>query len=101
MQRMGWQVFPIDYHANRFKNKVHIFELDLSLHENISLLEGMIEQMKPVGAHFGLMCGTCSRAREVPVAHALRSQGAPQPAPLRDALHPLGLPNLSTEAAES
>ena len=42
------------------------------------------------------MCGTCSRAREVPVAHALRSQGAPQPAPLRDALHPLGLPNLST-----
>ena len=32
----------------------------------------------------------------MPVAHALRSQGALQPAPLRDALHPLGLPNLST-----
>ena len=95
MQKKGWQVFPIDYHANRFKSKVHIFELDLSLPHNVSLLEGMIEQMRPEGAHFGLMCGTCSRAREVPVARALRSKGAPSPVPLRDALHPLGLPTLS------
>ena len=94
MQRKGWQVFQIDYHANRFKNKVHIFELDLSLHDSVSLLESLIEQMRPKGAHFGLMCGTCSRAREVPVARALRSQGAPSPMPLRDALHPLGLPNV-------
>ena len=41
-----------------------------------------------------LPCGTCSRARELPVAQKLRDQGAPQPPPLRDADHLFGLPNL-------
>ena len=31
----------------------------------------------------GLPCGTCSRARERPIAAQLRRKGAPQPAPLR------------------
>ena len=35
-------------------------------------------------------CGTCSRAREIPLANS----HAPGPQPLRDALHPDGLPSL-------
>lgn len=95
MQSQGWQVFPIDYHGNRFKSKAHVFELDLSLDTSITLLEEMIETMRPKGAHFGLMCGTCSRARDKPVAAHLRSRGAPNPVPLRDADNLLGLKNLT------
>lgn len=75
MQKQGWRVFPIDYHGNRFKSKAQVFELDLSLDNSITLLEDMIATMRPKGAHFGLMCGACSRARDRPVASNLRSQG--------------------------
>eukprot|EP00435_Cladocopium_sp_Y103_P006911 s6056_g2.t1 len=43
----------------------------------------------------GLPCGTASRAREKPVAKRLRIDGAPQPRPLRDQNHLLGLPDLT------
>ena len=95
MQRCGWQVFAFDYQGNRFKAKVHSFELDLTQAASIDLLEEMILQMRPKASHFGLMCGTCSRARDRPVSPALRAKGAPSPKPLRDADHLLGLPNLS------
>ena len=55
----------------------------------------MIFQTRPKLSHFGLMCGTCSRARDRPVSPALRARGAPSPKPLRDAEHLLGLPGLS------
>mgnify|MGYP001818784186 CR=1 FL=1 len=42
----------------------------------------------------GVPCGTSSRARDRPIAAALRAQGAPNPRPLRSAQHPLGLPGL-------
>lgn len=95
MQKQGWHVFPIDYHGNRFKSKAQVFELDLSLNNSITLLEDMISTMRPKGAHFGLMCGTCSRARDRPVASALRSKGAPNPVPLRDGDNLMGFANRS------
>ena len=95
MQQGGWQVFAFDYHGNRFKSKVHCFELDLTQAASIDLLEEMISQTRPKLSHFGLMCGTCSRARDRPVSPALRARGAPSPQPLRDAEHLLGLPGLN------
>ena len=95
MQQGGWQVFAFDYQGNRFKAKVHCFELDLTQAASIDLLEEMIFQTRPKLSHFGLMCGTCSRARDRPVSPALRARGAPSPKPLRDAEHLLGLPGLS------
>eukprot|EP00972_Heterocapsa_arctica_P056863 8392592-Heterocapsa_arctica.AAC.1 len=38
--------------------------------------------------HFAPPCGTCSRAREIPV------RGGSGPPPLRSAAHPAGLPSL-------
>ena len=40
-------------------------------------------------------CGTGSRARDKPVAAALKKRGAPEPPPLRSAAFPLGIPGLS------
>ena len=45
--------------------------------------------------HFGLPCGTASRARERPVSEELRAQGVPSPLQLRSADYLLGLPGLS------
>ena len=95
MQQSGWQVFAFDYQGNRFRAKVHCFELDLSQAASIDLLEEMIKQMRPKFGHFGLMCGTCSRARDRPVSRNLRAEGAPSPKPLRDADNLLGIPGLS------
>lgn len=51
--------------------------------------------MKPVATHFGLMCGTCSRAREQPVSQTLRECGAPEPRQLRDGHNVWGLHGLT------
>lgn len=50
--------------------------------------------LRPQVIHVALPCGTGSRARERPLPKHLIAQGAPQPRPLRDDRHPLGLPNL-------
>ena len=48
----------------------------------------------PSAVHCALPCGTGSRARERPISKAAREAGAPEPKPLRDAQHILGLPAL-------
>ena len=51
---------------------------------------------EPVSAiHFGLPCGTGSRARECKVAQHLVAAGAPTPRPLRSAAHVLGIPGIN------
>ena len=57
------------------------------------LATDIVENVHPFAVHLGLPCGTCSRARELPVAQKLLAQGAPQPPPLRDADHLFGLDN--------
>ena len=89
-------VIPIDFQHNKFSPKVSIFELDLSLPSSVDLLTNLIETMKPTAAHFGLMCGTCSRARERPLTPSQRAHGIPEPRPLRDDQHLWGRPNLTS-----
>ena len=95
MQQAGWQVFAFDYQGNRFKAKVHCFDLDLTQTASTDLLEEMILQMRPKLGHFGLMCGTCSRARDRPISPKMKAMGAPSPKPLRDNVNLLGIPGLS------
>ena len=54
-----------------------------------------ITDLKPEMVHVALPCGTGSRAREKPIPSHLLKQGAPQPRPLRDECHIMGVPNLS------
>ena len=51
--------------------------------------------MKLQWTHLGLPCGRASRAREKQVSQKLRDKGAPQPRPLRDQDHWMGMQNLS------
>ena len=55
----------------------------------------MFESIQPTWVHVGLPCGTCSRARDKPLAKSLVLAGAPQPRPLRDELFLFGLPDLT------
>jgi len=94
-QKRGFQVFPVDFHRNRFSPKCRILEVDMSHPESAGLLNSMIHEMNPIACHMGLPCGTCSRAREQAIPAAKKARGAPEPVPLRDAQSLLGLKNLS------
>ena len=93
--KKGFQTFAVDHELNRFATKSKIFLLDLSKDESRQLISEMYHNMKPKWTHMGLPCGTASRAREKPVTDRLREHGAPQPRPLRDQKHLLGLSNLT------
>ena len=49
--------------------------------------------IRPFSAHFGLPCGTCSRAPEIPLSKKMKA-GAPEPPPLRGHAYLLGVPGL-------
>ena len=70
--------------------------IDLSRESNVPLIESMMQFLKPAWAHWGLPCGTCSRAREKPLSRTLKAAGAPEPRPLRNAEHLMGLPGLTS-----
>ena len=76
--------------------KAPITVLDLTRPSDQTILQDIIKHKPPQYVHFGLPCGTCSRARDRPVSQALQSQGAPNPAQLRSAEFPLGLPSIPT-----
>ena len=69
--------------------------LDLTTPSGQAILWDILQSPNLLGIHLGLPCGTASLARERPVSKALQAQGAPNPPPLRSALFPLGLPDLS------
>lgn len=60
----------------------------------------MVNFLEPTWCHWGLPCGTCSRARERPIAQSLKLAGAPEPRLLRNADFLHGLPNLSPHERE-
>ena len=95
MRDAGFQVFAIDHSHNRFTAKVPIFTVDLSKPDEVAVAVNLLHLVKPTAVHFGLMCGTCSRARERAIPRHLRKQGAPEPKQLRDESHLLGRPFLS------
>lgn len=67
--------------------------LDLTNSKHVDILKSLFHFCRPCYAHFGLPCGTCSRAREKPLPAHLKGYSAPQP--LRDECHVEGLPHLS------
>ena len=69
-----------------------IFQLDLMQSSDRELLEEWLSSPLLLWAHFAPVCGTASKAREIP-----RPELAMAPRPLRSAEFPLGLPTLSPE----
>ena len=54
------------------------------------LLRRLVKDYRVIAVHFGLPCGTCSKASGIPMAN-----GSPGPQLLRDFSHLHGLPDLS------
>ena len=89
----GFSVLSIDHDGS--KAVVPMITLDLTTSSGQAILWDILQSPNLLGIHLGLPCGTASLARERPVSEALRAQGAPNPPPLRSAMFPLGLPNMS------
>lgn len=83
-------MLPVDHSHNRFTPRAKVLELDLTNSYELQLLLNILKMMPPDVLHLGLPCGTCSRAREKPIPGAAHA-----PQPLRDALHPFGLPGIT------
>ena len=92
IQRRGFEVYPIDHVRNRHQTQCRVLQLDLTLSSTWELLRRITDDYFCAGFHFGVPCGTCSRARGIPLSDGSESEGPP---PLRDQDHVLGLPNLS------
>ena len=92
----GFKVYPVDHKDNEHKPKVQQQTFDLTDEANWEKLFMFLEEKVEVIALIliAVPCGTYSRAREIPLPFWMRSSGAPQPKPLRDATHLLGLPGL-------
>ena len=95
MFQQGFDVVCLDYGRNKHRPKFSAIEVDLTTEHGQRLLWELIKNLNPEAIHAGVPCGTSSRAREKAVSWELKSQGAPEPKPLRDFEHPMGKPGLS------
>ena len=86
----------VDAPFNKHKPLVDTWALDLTQPGAQALLIERIESSSVLAVHVALPCGTGSRVRERAVPAKLKLQGAPQPRPLRNSAHVLGIPGLST-----
>ena len=92
----GFKVLPIDCSRNRHEPLCKIFEIDLSKPRSVELLKRICSDNTVLAVHIALPCGTCSKARGIPLA-----DGSAGPPPLRDWGFLYGLPNVSgTDAAK-
>ncbi|CAL1170052.1 unnamed protein product [Cladocopium goreaui] len=92
VQQRGFQVIPIDCPRNRHVPKCRLVVLDLTSAYADQLLRRIVRDHKVAGVHIALPCGTCSKARGIPMA-----DGTPGPPPLRDSTHLHGLPGLTPD----
>ena len=86
----GFAVVPIDCPRNKHKVKAKIVTIDLTSPHAAKILDTLVDDFNVVAVHFGLPCGTCSKARGIPL-----EDGSAGPPSLRsfDFLH--GLPDLT------
>ncbi|CAE7251626.1 unnamed protein product [Symbiodinium sp. CCMP2456] len=88
----GWNALPIDQPSCRFHAHTPLFILDMRQSSSSVLLASFASRANVAWYHFGLPCGTCSRARERPLPNA--------PRPLRDADNLFGKPGLRSAEQE-
>ena len=69
-----------------------LYSLDLTTQSAQGILMEILSSKRLAAIHFGLPCGTASKARDRPICQELQRQGVPSPAPLRSPEYPLGIP---------
>lgn len=89
VRSLGVEVMAFDHESNRHQTKCKVTCLDLSLPHAYDRIIELVNTCRILGVHMGPPCGTCSRARGIPMA-----DGTAGPQPLRSAQHLLGLPGL-------
>ena len=89
VKKLGLEGFAFDHDSNRHQTKCKVISMDLSQPHAIDRISAMIHNCVVLGVHMGPPCGTCSKARGIPMA-----DGSAGPQPLRSESHLLGLPNL-------
>ena len=94
----GWEGIGVDY-RNRRTPKAPTLSIDLTTGAGLQQLLRILDDVCVVYVHFGLPCGTFSRAREIAVPQRLLDAGAFAPEPLRSEDHPEGLPGWSSRPA--
>ena len=93
MAEAGFAVVAIDHCIT--KPAFPITTLDLCSTTGQKIFWDLLQSPDLMGVHFGLPCGTASRARERKIPEHLRQLGVPEPPPLRSAMQPLGVDGLS------
>ena len=78
---------PVDCKRNRHKPRCKIVQLDLSDNHAWDVLKYIVDSCNVACVHMGPPCGTCSRARGIPMA-----DGSPGPPILRNEQYLLGVP---------
>ena len=81
---------PIDCPRNKHKVNAKIVAMDLTSPHAAKILDTLVDDFNVVAVHFGLPCGTCSKARGIPLEDG---SAGPPPLPSFDFLH--GLPDLT------
>ena len=89
VKKLGLEVFAFDHDSNRHQTKCKVISMDLSQPHAIDRISAMIHNCVVLGVHIGPPCGTCSKARGIPMA-----DGSAGPQPLRSESHLLGLSKL-------
>ena len=93
MIQAGYEVISIDHDVDA--PYAPVVSLDLTTESGQRILMEILSSKRLLALHFGLPCGTASKARDRPVPQELQRRGVPSPAPLRSAEYPLGIPGLS------
>ena len=91
----GVRTLPVDGPRNEHVSECCVWALDFVQPVCQRLFLARLRHEPVSAVHFGLPCGTGSRARERKVAQHLVAAGAPTPRQLRSATHVLGIPGLT------
>ena len=89
-QKHGYRVMSVDCKRNRHKPRCKIVSWDLSEDHAWDVLRYIVQTCDVAAVHFAPPCGTCSKARGIPMA-----DGSPGPQPVRSDEHLLGIPGIS------
>lgn len=78
VRKHGYCVVPVDHDHNKHHPRCTIVQLDLSQQAAWDQLNFLVENVPIAGVHFAPPCGTCSKARGIPLP-----DGSAGPQPLR------------------